>query len=200
MPDRTPPAARNPRWIRLVAAAVGTATLLGGCTGEVNHSSGLGGGVELETFSDRTPVLPPPGPNGDGPSIVGIDRDNWPTRTVLAPAGNVEHYPTYTSGLAPRYARDLPRQRGEFPTEDSALDTWTGRSRLPLATEGLAAPFYAGFDILAAPVRFFMAPPWVVVNSPGWRQRTPIPANSPPSAEPAAPAAAPANGTMEPVR
>ncbi len=111
---------------------------------------------------------------GDAPSLKAdsLDRDHWSVRAVLVPINGTTHQPTYATG--PSYARATARQRGEFPTIESALDLGTRESQWSEVFEGLAWPFWAGADLALMPARMVMQPPWDdAMSPPGPRDRAP---------------------------
>ncbi len=58
--------------------------------------------------------------SNDGPSVVALDRNNWPTRDFAVPFDGTRHRPHYQTDL--RLTDDLARQRNEYPTLASSLD------------------------------------------------------------------------------
>lgn len=144
-----------------------------GC-GDLNQSSRLGDRVELEVFSAAGPTIAPIQPGqADAPSIRGLDRDHWAARSIVQPAGDSASRPNYTSGLEPYFTDSTARQRGLYPTERSAPDTWTHAARLTLTGEGAVAPFWFAFDLVAAPWRMAVNRPWGVVHGPAPAIRVP---------------------------
>ncbi|MGD9689199.1 MAG: hypothetical protein AB7K52_00380 [Phycisphaerales bacterium] len=104
----------------------------------------------------------------DPPSLAAgtLDRSAWTIRRVVVPAGVTQNRPTYATG--PTYAQSTARQRGEYPTIDSALDLGTHESAWSEVYEALAWPFWAGLDVALMPARMIAQPPWETVNSPDW--------------------------------
>lgn len=141
--------------------------IFAGC-GDLNHSSRLGNTVGLESLGDGSPWIgPAPAPGeSDGPSVTALDRSAWQERTFVVPSDGARHHPTYSSGLQPRYARDLARQRGEYPTAETVLDTWSPETRGAMIAEAAAASFWAALDIVSAPCRMVHAAPWSITVTP----------------------------------
>ncbi len=142
---------------------------LAGCSnGEFNTESTLGGVVQAEAFdSQQRSWLPgASGTNPDAPSVRtdSLSREHWGEYAYTVPVSGVTHYPTYATRL--HYTDQFARQRGEFPTVDSALDTSAKDSRLVQVAEGLVWPVWAGIDLGLLPVRAFTNPPWQAVASP----------------------------------
>lgn len=137
-------------------------------TGELNHESAVGGTVLVESVStDSYAWMPPPsGVTPDAPSVLpaSLDRSHWPEYPMSQPISGVQHYPTYAT--QPRFTNDLRRQRGQYPTDLSSLDTWTDRGREQQALEGLAMPLVMAGDAILLPLRAIMTPPWSVVTTP----------------------------------
>lgn len=89
-------------------------------------------------------------------SLDGLSRVHWDRTTVLVPIDGLE-------GM-PRYLREYPRtsatarQRGEFPTEMTALEL-SGDSEADQWTEALASPGWHLIQVAALPVRMIMHDP-----------------------------------------
>lgn len=162
----------------LWASAALAAGAVAGC-GDLNQSSRLGGTVGFEALGDGQPrvdAAPAPG-QSDAPSVTSLDRNGWQERSFVVPMDGAAHHPTYTSGLGPRYTRDLARQRGEYPTAETALDTWSPAARGAMIAEAAAASFWAGLDIVAAPCRMVRFAPWSITAEPrAMPARAPTPA------------------------
>lgn len=88
---------------------------LAGCTHESNDRHRLGESGTLPAFTVSPHTLPP-----INPGITGLDRDNWEPITLLIPVNGTAHQPTYTTSAFD--TATLARQRGEFPTAESALE------------------------------------------------------------------------------
>lgn len=166
---------RNECLPRMRGAVVLIAALPLGSCGHLNHDSTLGVDEELEAFGKAPAVMGRSGPGtADTASVQGLGRENWVERRYVVSSDGTGHLPIYTSGTQPRYADAQARQRGQFPTEESVLETWTYRARLDIMAEAVASPFWAGFDILSAPCRGVRLYPWESVYSPGGpRERAP---------------------------
>lgn len=79
-----------------------------------------------------------------GPSITSVDRAEWQPVSAVIPVDQTAHRALYTR-LQPRYARATARQRGEYPTPESAFDL--GGDAGQQAWEALAGPARAGVDV-----------------------------------------------------
>lgn len=66
---------------------------------------------------DAPPATPRP---DDGPSVIGLQRENWASRPFEVPFDGTRHHPHYRGEL--RYTDQIARQRNEYPTLSSALD------------------------------------------------------------------------------
>lgn len=167
----------------LVGAVLGAG--LGGCSPSppVNRDPSIGERVWLEAIQPEkvTPPLPPLAPGeADKPSLAAgsLDRSHWKVRAVVMPVDGTSHRPTYATG--PAYTHSTARQRGEFPTIETALELGDRESRWSEVFEGLAWPFWAGADVALAPARMIAQPPWELTESPaGPRARAPIGTASP---------------------
>ncbi|MHC4108704.1 MAG: hypothetical protein ACYSTY_11520 [Planctomycetota bacterium] len=101
---------------RVSSSVAGLAALAAGCAGPLNDQIGLSAAEPLPALSAE-PAREAPSAE---PSLHGLDRSHWPTIKVTVPGGQVEHWPAYTRNI---YLSDTTaRQRGEFPTVDSALE------------------------------------------------------------------------------
>jgi hypothetical protein len=105
-------------------------------------------------------------------SLDGLSRAHWDRTTVLVPVDGVEG--------TPRYLREYPRadatarQRGEFPTEVTALEL-SGDSEDAQWQEALAAPGWHLIQVAALPVRMIMHDPTQPVRhlpAQHWRAQT----------------------------
>ena len=105
---------------RVSSSVACLAALAAGCAGPLNDQIGLTGAESLPALS-ADPARDAPSVE---PSLDGLDRSHWPTTVVTVPLGQVEHWPTYTRNI---YLGDTTaRQRGEFPSVDSALEGDSG--------------------------------------------------------------------------
>ena len=98
-----------------LAATLGASLVLAACQGPFNESINPGR-EPLATFADPPPAPPPL----DGPSLTGPDRGHWPHLTVAVPINQVQSNPDYT--WSAELVKDTRRQRGQYPTAQSALD------------------------------------------------------------------------------
>lgn len=104
---------------RLTSAAIALVAIplaaLTGCTSPQNDRLELGTDLLLPTFQEPVHVM-----SAAGPSITGLDRSNWALEVFEVPVNGVAHQPPYAP---PTYdLAALPRQRGEEPTPETALD------------------------------------------------------------------------------
>lgn len=144
------------RLLRLCALLV--PALLAGCVALDN------GRIDASVLPDR-PHNRPPGPlPADGPSIHSLDRSNWRQTTYIVHPWAVAHSPTYRPDRS--RLEHTRRQRGEYPTADSALDIGEGQNE-PMRWEALAVPPLAFFDaVLIVPRMVFDQRPRSVDHSP----------------------------------
>jgi hypothetical protein len=105
----------------------------------------------------------------DAPSVTGLDRSGWQASRILVPVEGVHGYPSYAKEI--NWTRQTRRQRGGPASIASAFegegDTFWLRYQ-----EAAAAPFFAIYDLLAAPVRAAYGYPWTEVRHeprPYWR-------------------------------
>lgn len=165
---------------------------LAGCVDQ-NARSVLGDSTPVESLAESPAV--PSTFTDDPPSLTSLSRDHWPATEVLVPVDGVGHRPTYR-GQPPYALHRLPRQRGEFPTAETALDLDGHPSRVlgaENATETVAAPLGAAVDAVLIPPRLIVEPQWTTQRSPAWSfQRWPGPAARTLPAAAAAPVAPPA--------
>lgn len=155
--------------LRITAPLTLALAALNGCSnGEFNNETTLGGVVQAESFdSQQRSWLPgASGTNPDAPSVRtdSLSREHWGEYAYAVPVSGVTHYPTYATRL--HYTDQFARQRGEFPTADSALDTSGKESRLVQVAEAVVWPVWAATDVILFPVRAFTNPPWQAVTSP----------------------------------
>ncbi|MCK4872170.1 MAG: hypothetical protein KAS72_05560 [Phycisphaerales bacterium] len=96
--------------------------------------------------------------------LAGVDRSHWPIHTVRVLFDGTEHRPTYATTVD--LASDTARNRGEYPTAESALGlSGRGEFGLRLAEIPIAAGTVA-FDLVIVPVRCVLSPPWTIQRSP----------------------------------
>lgn len=136
----------------------------------------LGHEVELEVFTaDRPGVLGEQegavkvskgtitgAPQGKS-SLVAIDRSNWEAQTFLVPVDGTGHRPTYATTL--ELKNSTARQRGEFPTELSALELHGGYTDEQLV-ESFDSPLLALGSCVIIPIRLFVEPQTLTKYSP----------------------------------
>lgn len=136
----------------------------GGCVVDSDTQSFLGGAVYLPSIMDE-PVPGPyrPAPAAGEATLTSISRENWAVRGVLVPSIEVEHYPILTTrhSIMARSAR----QRGEFPTTESALEI-VGGDEQDQRTEAFTTMYYAWSDVVLFIPRMFAHAPSRTVQSP----------------------------------
>ncbi|MCA9286857.1 MAG: hypothetical protein KDA22_16655 [Phycisphaerales bacterium] len=172
----------------LVAAPI-LLLAVAGCTGNLNTSDDLIGGdpVVTETAVAGTDAMAP-----DQPSLLGLDRRNWPVQRVTSPPAQVEFNPTY---VEPVLVDDTTaRNRGDYPSFATMLEE-TGSSEA-LAWQAIATIPYNGWLLLISPIRMVQTPPDSIERGPGgYRRMPPVPTVNPwawvepPGSTPTVPAA-----------
>lgn len=133
------------------------------CTGGLNQFDGLRGVPEgsLPDLGGGAAVA------NDAPSARtaapnALDRRHWPVVVVEVPARQVEHQPTCFEPVM--LARGPARLRGEPPTAGTALEGASDGGSL--LAEAAAAPVIWAGELIIAPLRIFVQPPWTTVASP----------------------------------
>lgn len=165
--------------MRTAAILALSAGALAGCATIDNDRTTVGG--EALTAIDESGVAPFEEPSG--PSVIGPDRDNWQEVTVLVAVDTTQHHPNLTNG-GPAYAKATPRQRGEFPGAEDALDL--GAAEGDQVAEMFAAPFHAGWDVVMAIPRLIAAGGKAQTSPRRWYERAPANADTlAPALEPA---------------
>jgi len=149
----------HPQSRRLTLAGLLPAALcLAGCMHAENDRLRLGACETLPVFQTQPHALPPA-----GTSVSGLDRSEWAPVAFVVPVHGTAHQPTYAPSAFE--LADLPRQRGEFPTPESALDLGEpslGTEVVQAArTHGLAA-----LDALLLVPRLLLRPPTATDWSP----------------------------------
>ncbi len=129
------------------------AAALGGCA-TIDNDRLTVARAELPALAGSASPISAPLREATAPSIIGIDRSNWPPITIELPSDGTRHHPSLTR-TGPRYDRSLPRNRGRSPTATTALDL--GSPLGPLAWEGWSAPIRAGMDVVLAIPRLALA-------------------------------------------
>jgi len=158
------------RWIRL--AAVGATAAAGGCLAEPNERLEVGTELRMETLRDA----PTDGAvSDDAPSLQGLSREGWAWSAVVVPVDGTDHRRTYSRHVA--RARALARNRGEYPTAESALEIGgkDGPKKQRLVGEAILSPAFALVNGLMIPVNWAVRRP-PCTYSPGARdayERTP---------------------------
>ncbi|MGQ0627196.1 MAG: hypothetical protein ACT4PL_03745 [Phycisphaerales bacterium] len=142
--------------------------LISGCnTPSYNRELTLGNRVELEAVTDGvprgSPVATPERP--DRPSLARdvLARD-WQARRFLVPIDGVTHRPTYTERQ--NEVAMTRRDRGEFPTPESALDTSVKGGVAAQFAQAAGSIVRVPAEIAMMPVRMYESPPFDAVSSP----------------------------------
>lgn len=174
-----------------IAALAAGLLALSGCAKPANDRLRLGACEVLPAFQTNAHALPPA-----GPSVTGLDRSGWAPIAYVVPVHGTAHQPTY----APSHFEldTLPRQRGEFPTVESALDL--GEPDLGQeASLTFRNQLWALFDTFLIVPRFVLRPPCATDWSPDTTyDRVPAAvAGTPTCCPPAAPGCCEAEGPPE---
>lgn len=111
------------RLLSQTAAAAALAVLASGCV-DSNDRLTVGDTLVVESVTPPAMVDADTAPSApradDGPSVVGLDRSNWPSREFSVPFDGTRHHPHYHGELA--FTDATARQRNEYPTLSSSLD------------------------------------------------------------------------------
>ena len=126
-----------------------------GCVSDTNARLPLGSNVVLDTGEGDGVVA-------SSVSVIGLDRSNWGATTIRVPVDGTVHRATYARTVL--YDDSLARQKGLFPTAETALET-EGSAGMG-AAEIAAQPGWALIDAALIPIRVAMSPPWKPVQSP----------------------------------
>jgi hypothetical protein len=150
-----------------ITVAVGAA--LAGCVTPENDRITLGRAVQIGAF---VPTTAPAGadmaaPVGTAmvqePSVIGLDRSNWEPTRFHQPVDGTAHRLQYSKRL--HVARRTARQRGEYPSAESALEL-SGGSTWQQQAEAAGSHAIAAADLLLLLPRMVWTPPWRVRWSP----------------------------------
>jgi hypothetical protein len=140
-----------------------------GCeTNAYNRELTLGNQLEIEVFSPTKPVPFDPA-RPERPDLPSLRQDtaartNWTLRPFTVPVSGVTHRPTYNSPR--RSVETTVRQRGQFPTESSVIDTTLPGSQTDVLYEAALAPFESARDLVLFVPRAVVTPPWTRTSSP----------------------------------
>lgn len=157
---------------RLAAcAAIAASAFATGCTSERNTRLTLADSVEISTLQPSPPQEFPPHFEPVEPSVVSIDRANWQRTEFLVPVDGIIHTPFHANHF--RWADQLPRQREEYPTPESALDRTHPRAEMRQIVEGIFAPAVAASDIILFLPRTFARPYNLRISPKEIYERTP---------------------------
>jgi len=158
---------------RTIAASL-MAMAAAGCT-PLNDHDGLIGAEPGALPDLRGDVVGAPARDdaiAGGRTLDGLDRRHWSVTTVLIPAGQVEHQPTYFEPA--HLAKGTARAEELPPTTDTVLEGPSDGDSLLL--EAAAAPFVFAGEMVILPVRAIFDPPWSVHRSPRTTPQTATPA------------------------
>lgn len=145
--------------MRLILLPLVVLPIAAGCTGHLNQTDMPLG----DPLPDLVGVMPGGAPEDEGPSLPRSgDRSGWTPTVVTVERRQVEAQPAYVTTV--NYDKSTARERGEFPTAATVLEE-AGDGGMA-AWEGLAAPFYAPWDLIVSPVRMFFEPPWSTIRTP----------------------------------
>lgn len=97
-------------------------------------------------------------------SIDGMDRSSWTLATVAVPADATLHPPAYQPHR--QLVDATARQRGEFPSAESAFELREGSGMAQLR-EAFLMPVLGLWDAVMIVPRMFIDHPWDAVGSPG---------------------------------
>ncbi len=150
--------------IVLGVGVCGASGALLGCVSDRNARPVLGSNVVIGGGVSR-------GVTGDAVSVRGLDRSNWGATDVRVPVDGTVHRPTYAR--ARLYDETLARQKGLYPTSETALEL--EGSRWMSAAEIAAQPLRTLVDAAALPLLVAMDPPWNARQSPDavYKRRAP---------------------------
>ena len=152
-------------WARACGAGV-LGSMLGGCVGPLNNELSVGDPLRpAQQFAPPSIVASGSEARaetgdveGAERSVTSLDRSGWAGVRVVVPNDVPMHQPRYTENW--EFDRSSARARGDFPTTTSALDNVTSKSADLQIKEAVIAPFVAGADVAAMPVRMIAARPW----------------------------------------
>lgn len=141
-------------------AVCSSAAILTGCNRQ-NHSLQLGQDLQLETF--RPAVEPavanssvPTGVLANASTPVGT-RESWAQSQMLVPSDGVYHRPLYKTEYS--RVKYTARNRGEFPTAETALDLQDPRATEKQIKEAfIFTPGIIIYDTVTAPFRMAIHP------------------------------------------
>jgi hypothetical protein len=141
---------------------------LSGCSTTMNErpwigqteNDARGGAVYLDLVrAEERPEAPL---TNDPPSLTSLSRADWRPVVFTVPTDGVASRRAYTYELF--FAKDTARQRGEHPTQLSALEL-SGSTRFEQAQEGLVNPFVTFGDAVLLIPRMVTHWPWREVYS-----------------------------------
>jgi len=157
-----------------VCVSAGVLASMAGCV-DSNSRVTVGETVRLPAM-EASATIPDEYPQ-DSRSLTGLDRANWASSTFLVPVDGTHHRATYAD---PLFLTDSTRrQRGEFPSIESALDLDGSEFGSDAAAdrfgEGFAVPARAFVDAISIPVRLIGEPQtWEYVSPRHNYERQPL--------------------------
>ncbi|MEL6312375.1 MAG: hypothetical protein AAFQ17_08460 [Pseudomonadota bacterium] len=127
--------------------------------------------IEISLDENGNP-LPPVPPADDRPTALGLDRSNFEPLVYTVPIDGTRHEAHGFDRLA--LTSETARQRGEFPTATSALETGGNSSTRWQVAEVFAQPFYAATGIVTS---LIVSSSGARVSPSGLYERAPSPAD-----------------------
>lgn len=111
-------------------------------------------------------------PTADSASIDGLSRAHWQSTTVIVPVDGIEGYPRFTREHPKALA--TARQRGEYPTEMTALEL-SGDTYGDQWQEAVESPMWSLVQAVSMPYRFIWVQPWDSIRHlPDQHWRAPV--------------------------
>ena len=161
----------GPPTIRSLAIAFATGAIGLGSSGCIEQSDDLLGTDPLPGLVPDPPGLVDASPSTTPASDDPWDRAHWESTRIEIPMGSTIHEPTYVDRpIAVRSDRTAGRNVSPvaFPTPESSLVVETDGGTVVLSAG--VAPFAAVLDLVGAPVRMILTPPWTpqVAPTPAW--------------------------------
>ncbi len=163
---------RSAFLILLSASAMSSCTAPGNSRPEVGDNRfDQGRSVLVRSMSDYN-ARPEEKRMADAPSVDGLSRAHWQPTTVIVPIDGVEGYPRFTREHPKALA--TARQRGEYPTEMSALEL-SGDTQQDQWQETIESPAWALLQAVSLPYRFIWVQPWDSIRHlPDQHWRAPV--------------------------
>lgn len=152
-----------------------------GCTNNANQRLTIGDDIPLASFPPQVvevqldeagEPLPPAQPADDTPTALGLDRSNFEPLMYRVPIDGTRHEFHGRDRLA--LTNETARQRGEFPTAVTALETGSNASTRRQTLEVLAQPIYAAGGVVTS---LLVSSSGAMVSPSGLYERAPSPAD-----------------------